>query len=96
MSAVFACCQRSLPAVHHCFWCQAAAVWPRVPLLVAIILICPNYQAARTRSSLLASLWVPRFGSLGYSGRKLWHSDPDVETDQPRVASFKVLISFSG
>ena len=42
---IFLRCQRSLPAVsgslpavHHCFWCQAAAVWPRVPLLVAMIL----------------------------------------------------------
>ena len=44
---IFLRCRRSLPAVsgsfpavHPCFWCQAAAVRPRVPLLVAMILNC--------------------------------------------------------
>ena len=37
-SGVFPVCQRSFPAVHYRFWCQAAAVRPRVPLLVAMIL----------------------------------------------------------
>lgn len=38
MSAVFAFCQWSFPTVYHCFWCQAAVVRPRVPLLVAMTL----------------------------------------------------------
>jgi hypothetical protein len=38
MSAVFAGCQWSFPTVHHRFWCQAAMVRPRVPLLVAMTL----------------------------------------------------------
>ena len=50
----------SLPAVHRCFWCRAAAVWPRVPLLVAVPLGQPDYvQAARARASLSASLGCP-------------------------------------
>ena len=69
VSAVFPVCQRSLPAVHRRFWCQAAAVRPRVPLLVAMILYLLINQAARTRSSELASLLVPRFWSLSNSGR---------------------------
>ena len=51
---IFLRCQRSLPAVsgslpavHHCFWCQAAAVWPRVPLLVAMILEARSVQIRR-------------------------------------------------
>ena len=51
---IFLRCQRSLPAVsgslpavHHCFWCQAAAVWPRVPLLVAMILVARSVQIRR-------------------------------------------------
>jgi len=39
-SGVSGLCLRSavFPGGHLCFWCQAAAVRPRVPLLVAMIL----------------------------------------------------------
>ena len=43
-------------------------------------------QAARVRSSVLASLCLPRFRSLSNSGRTLKHPGPNVETDQPRCA----------
>ena len=53
---VFLRCQRSLPAVsgslpavHRCFWCRAAAVWPRVPLLVAVPLCQPDQLRRRGR-----------------------------------------------
>lgn len=82
-SGVFPFCQRSFPAVHCCFWCQAATIWPRVPLLVAVILYRLTSQAARTRSSVLASLWLPRFWSLSNSGRTTVPPSPNVETDQP-------------
>ena len=84
-SGVFPVSQRSFPAVHYRFWCQAAAVRPRVPLLVAMILYLLTSQAARTRSSVSASLLVPRFGSLSNSGRTSAHPGPNVETDQPLV-----------
>lgn len=90
---IFLRCQRSLPAVsgslpavHRCFWCQAAAVRPRVPLLVAMILAARSDQAARTRSSFSASLGVPCLRSLSNSGRTPRLPSPDVETGQPRDA----------
>lgn len=43
-------------------------------------------QAARVRSSVLASLCLPRFRSLSNSGRTPKHPGPNVETDQPRCA----------
>ena len=56
-----------------------------MPLLVAMILYLLINQAARTRSSVLASLLVPRFWSLSNSGRTSAHPGPNVETDQPLV-----------
>ena len=50
-----------------------------------MILYLLTYQAARTRSSVSASLLVPRFGSLSNSGRTSAHRGPNVETDQPLV-----------
>lgn len=43
-------------------------------------------QAARVRSSVLASLCLPCLRSLSNSGRTLKHPGPNVETDQPRCA----------
>ena len=49
-------CQRSLPAVsgslpavRRCFWCRAAAAWPRVPSLVAVTLGRPDRLRRRER-----------------------------------------------
>ena len=72
------------PCGLHCFCCRAAVDWPRVPLPVAVTLYCLTGQAARARSSVLASLLVPRFGSLGNSGRTTRPRNAGVETDQPR------------
>ena len=58
------------PAVHHCFCCRAAVVWPRVASRLAVFLTSPEDQAARAKSALdSALLWVPRFSSLSNSGR---------------------------
>jgi len=43
-------------------------------------------QAARVRSSVLASLCLPRLRSLSNSGRTPKPPGPNVETDQPRGA----------
>ncbi len=43
-------------------------------------------QAARVRSSVSASLFLPRFWSLSNSGRTPKPPGPNVETDQPRDA----------
>ena len=72
---VFPPCQRSFtpsavcPSCLHRFCCRVAVDRPRVPLPVAVTLNYLTGQAARARSSVLASLWVPRFRSLGNSGR---------------------------
>lgn len=62
-------------------------VRPRVALLLAMTLhYLTRRQAARVRSSVSASLFVPRFWSLSNSGRTPTHPGPNVETDQPRSA----------
>ena len=52
VSAVFAGCQRSFPAVRHRFCCQAAMSWPRVPAVAGRSLLTQLPRRVRLREAL--------------------------------------------
>src|SRR5690606_11360608 len=82
---VFPRCQWSFPpsavfpAVNHRFCCQAAVIWPRVPLLVAIALVHLGWIRRRGRTA--------RCRHPFKESEQLRSHGPapglDVETDQP-------------
>ena len=75
--------QRSFPAVHHYFCCQAVVVRPRESLLVPMTLYRLVIRR-RERHESCRVLFAP-FWSLSNSGRTIRRNNRHVETDQPLV-----------
>ena len=75
--------QRSFPAVHHYFCCQAVVVRPRESLLVPMTLYRQVIRR-RERHESCRVLFAP-FWSLSNSGRTIRRNNRHVETDQPLV-----------
>lgn len=68
MSAVFACCQRSFPAVHPHFCCRAVRIRPRAPLPVTMTLLQTDQIRLRERTAHRRFFFCPRFSSLRQLG----------------------------
>jgi len=75
--------QRSFPAVHHYFCCQAVVVRPRESLLVPMTLKRLKIRR-QERHENCRVLFAP-FWSLSNSGRTIRRNNRHVETDQPLV-----------
>ena len=75
--------QRSFPAVHHYFCCQAVVIRPRESLLVPMTLYRLVIRR-RERHESCRVLFAP-FWSLSNSGRTIRRNNRHVETDQPLV-----------
>ena len=51
--------QRSFPAVHHCFCCRAAVIWPREPLPVPMTLCYLTRSGGESDTLVAVSLVAP-------------------------------------
>ena len=61
MSAVFAGCQRSFPAVHPHFCCRAVRIWPRAPFPVTMTLYYLTRSGGESELLIGGSFGVPVF-----------------------------------
>ena len=86
--------QRSFPAVHHCFCCRAAVIWPREPLPVPMTLCYLIRSGGESDTLVAVSLVAPfkeseqlRSHDALLDPQRRNRSAPCQETHRPEPAS---------